>query len=215
MKRPTILLVNCSKNRDGNCGELLSSVAEELKKLEADTERFWIGADHITGCKFCHGCMETGRCVIDDRVNTFIEKATEADGFFIAAPQTRMTSNGSIDAMLERAFRAKLDAFRLKPYALVTLARRMSEDSGANRLSATIASAEMPMIGRKYWNLTGDGRDPRELFKNKSNVRELSSMVQNLLYFVRCIDVGCDAGLIRPSRAQTAFDPLDIFGTEK
>lgn len=34
----------------------------------------------------CHRCSELGRCVFDDCVNEFAQKAREADGFVFGSP---------------------------------------------------------------------------------------------------------------------------------
>ena len=40
----------------------------------------------ISGCIACKTCVKTGKCVFDDVVNEFVEKAKDVDGF-ILVPQ--------------------------------------------------------------------------------------------------------------------------------
>lgn len=71
--------------------------------------------------------MELKRCIIDDIVNVFIEKAKEADAFVFGAPVYYASMNGAMSAFMDRAFYAgnnNEDLMRLKPAASVVNARR-------------------------------------------------------------------------------------------
>ena len=79
-----VILVNGSPNEKGCTYTALQEAASALKANGIDTEIFWLGKKPIIGCTACGGC--NGKCVFDDVVNEFIEKAADADGFIFGSP---------------------------------------------------------------------------------------------------------------------------------
>ena len=75
-----VLLVNGSPHKNGCTYTALSEAAKTLNEENIETEIFWIGNKAISGCMGCKGCVQKGKCVFDDCVNEFVEKAAEADG---------------------------------------------------------------------------------------------------------------------------------------
>ena len=80
-----VLLVNGSPREMGCCNRALEECAKELQKNGIDTELFWIGTN-VQGCIGCGTCRKNGKCVFDDKVNEFVEKAKQMDGFIFASP---------------------------------------------------------------------------------------------------------------------------------
>lgn len=60
-----------------------------------ETEIFWIGNKPVGGCIACKACVNNGKCVLDDVVNRFREKAYEADGFIFGSPVHYITAPGA------------------------------------------------------------------------------------------------------------------------
>ena len=65
-----VLLVNGSPHKSGCTNRALEEVAATLQKEGIETEMFWIGNKPIGGCIACKRCVQTGKCVFDDIVNT-------------------------------------------------------------------------------------------------------------------------------------------------
>jgi Multimeric flavodoxin WrbA len=206
MKQLKVLLFNGSTNKKGNSEEVLVYASDRLKENGVAPEIFWIGPDHIHECKFCHRCLDTGRCVIDDPVNDFVEKAREADGFIFAAPVSRVGRGGSVASFIERCLFVDVEAFRLKPTAVITLAKRAADNPTHDMLNKHIASSEMPILASKYWNIGTNGSSPTELFKNKENVKEICTIANSMVYYLKCIEAGKEAGVERPEKILSAFD---------
>ena len=73
-----VLLVNGSPHEKGCTYTALTEVCKTLNEEGIDTEIFWIGIKPISGCIACKKCAELGKCVFNDTVNEFVEKAKEA-----------------------------------------------------------------------------------------------------------------------------------------
>ncbi|MGD9162565.1 MAG: flavodoxin family protein [Desulfobacteraceae bacterium] len=76
-----VLLVNGSPNKSGCTNTALEEVANTLNNEGIETEIYWIGNKPVSGCIACRKCAEKGKCVIDDIVNCFVEKAETWPGF--------------------------------------------------------------------------------------------------------------------------------------
>ena len=112
-----VLLVNGSPNKDGATNLALEEVAKTLNDNKIETEIFWIGNKAIAGCIGCGACFNTKRCFIDDKVNEFISKAEEADGFIFGSPVHYAGPTGFIKSFMDRCFYGKGYAFEYKPVA--------------------------------------------------------------------------------------------------
>lgn len=81
-----VLLTNGSPHAKGCTYTALCEVAEALNKEGIETQIFQVGTKPISGCLGCGACMKTGRCVISDTVNEFLDLAEQADGFVFGSP---------------------------------------------------------------------------------------------------------------------------------
>ena len=70
-----VLLVNGSPHANGCTYTALCEVAGALEAQGIETEIFQVGTKPVSGCLGCAACIKTGKCVIDDVVNEFVEKA--------------------------------------------------------------------------------------------------------------------------------------------
>lgn len=81
-----VLILNGSSHSDGATASLLEDLEKTLNKEGIETEEFFIGNEPIRDCIGCGKCAELGRCVFNDKVNEFVEKARSSDGFVFASP---------------------------------------------------------------------------------------------------------------------------------
>ena len=70
------------------------------------------------------GCIKTGKCVIDDKVNEFLEKAKEADGFIFGSPVHFAAISGALSSFMDRVFYGRGNLFANKVAAGVVSCRR-------------------------------------------------------------------------------------------
>ena len=81
-----VILVNGSPKKNGCTYTALREVEKSLNKNGIDTEIFWLGAKPMAGCIGCGTCLEKGKCFVDDKVNEFLEKVPNTDGFVFGTP---------------------------------------------------------------------------------------------------------------------------------
>jgi multimeric flavodoxin WrbA len=81
-----VLLVNGSPDEHGCTNRGLKEVAKSLNADGVETEIFWIGKN-VPGCLACDQCDDLDRCVYNDVVVRFAEKAKNADGFIFGSPR--------------------------------------------------------------------------------------------------------------------------------
>lgn len=74
------------------------------------------------GCDFCHN-GGNGRCVHEDMVNDWLEKAAEADGFVFGSPVYYAHPTGQFLSLLDRMFYAGGEYLQFKPGAAVVTDR--------------------------------------------------------------------------------------------
>ncbi len=75
-----------SPRRGGNTETLLEEVLRGAEKEGAKVERLYLSDFTITPCKECHGCDETGHCIILDDMEKIYPKLLEADVVILASP---------------------------------------------------------------------------------------------------------------------------------
>ena len=75
-----------SPRRGGNTELLLEEALRGAEKEGAKVERLYLSDITITPCKECHGCDQTGNCVILDDMQKIYPKLLEADVVILASP---------------------------------------------------------------------------------------------------------------------------------
>jgi multimeric flavodoxin WrbA len=75
-----------SPRRGGNTELLLEEALKGAEKEGAEVERIYLSDFTITPCKECHGCDNTGNCVILDDMEKIYPKLLEADVLILASP---------------------------------------------------------------------------------------------------------------------------------
>jgi len=75
-----------SPRRGGNTELLLEEALKGAEKEGAKVERIYLSDFTITPCKECHGCDNTGNCVILDDMEKIYPKLLEADILILASP---------------------------------------------------------------------------------------------------------------------------------
>jgi len=145
-----VLLVNGSSRANGCTAVALSEAEKALNEEGIETEMFFIGNAPISDCIACRKCKKTGRCVFNDIVNEFVDKARQADGFFFGSPVYFAHPAGRILSFMDRAFYSNGAAFAFKPAAAVLSARRagttasfdvLNEEWAESALKATFFSS--------------------------------------------------------------------------
>jgi multimeric flavodoxin WrbA len=75
-----------SPRRGGNTEILLEETLKGAEKEGASIERLYLDDLTITPCKECHGCDDTGKCILLDDMEKIYPKLLEADVVILASP---------------------------------------------------------------------------------------------------------------------------------
>lgn len=202
-----VLLVNGSPHEKGCTYTALTEVCKTLNEEGIDTEIFWIGIKPISGCIACKKCAELGKCVFNDTVNEFVEKAKEADGFIFGTPVHYAAASGAITSFMDRAFYSagcskQSDIFRYKPASAVVSARRAGTTATYDQINKYFGITEMPIISSRYWNMV-HGAKPKDVLKDEEGMQAMRILGRNMAYYLKCIEAGKKAGIELPKREKT------------
>ena len=196
-----VLLVNGSPHKDGCTYTALREVEKELNKQGIDTEMFWLGIEPIAGCISCKSCSKTGKCMFNDSVNEFLDKAKETDGFIFGTPVHYAAASGALTSFMDRAFYtaslSKSKVFYLKPAAAVVSARRAGTTAAFDQVNKYFSISQMPIISSRYWNMV-HGAKPEDVLKDEEGLQIMRVLGKNMAYFLRCKEAGEKCGIELP-----------------
>ncbi len=194
-----VLLLNGSPHPHGCTFTALSEVAGALEKNGIETEIFQIGNQPISGCIACGKCRDTGKCVISDGVNDFVEKAKSADGFVFGSPVYYASASGQISSFLDRAFYGKSAIFEGKPGAAVVSCRRAGSTASLDQLNKYFTISGMPVVSSRYWNMV-HGNTPEEVVQDKEGMQIMRTLGNNMAWLLKCIELGKAQGVSFPEK---------------
>ena len=202
-----VLLVNGGPHKEGCTYTALQEVAKELNKEGIETQIFWIGVKPISGCIACGNCFKNGKCVFNDVVNEFAEKAKEADGFVFGTPVHYASATGSISSFMDRLFYSTFtnpDLFRLKPAAAVVSARRAGTTVTYDQLNKYFGMNQMPIISSRYWNMVHGGT-PDEVRQDEEGMQIMRILGKNMAYYLKCVEAAKEKGIKMPVQEEITF----------
>lgn len=204
-----VLLVNGSPHQKNCTYTALTEVAKSLNEEGIETEIFWIQNKPIGGCIACLSCKEKGKCVFDDVVNEFVEKAKEVDGFIFGTPVHYAGATGNMTAFMDRVFYSAFcgghgDYFSYKPAATVISARRAGTTATYDQLNKYFGITQMPIISSRYWNMV-HGHTPEDVMKDEEGIQIMRILGKNMAYYLKCIEAGKEKGIYLPKLEKITF----------
>ena len=194
-----ILVVNGSPHANGCTYTALCEVAAALEAEGMETEMIQVGTKPVSGCLGCGACIKTGKCVIDDVVNEFIEKAKEADGFVFGSPVHYAGASGAITSFMDRAFYGKAAIYADKPAAAIVSCRRGGATAAFEQLNKYFTISNMPIVSSQYWNMV-HGNTPEQVRQDLEGLQTLRTLGKNMAWLLKCIEAGKAAGIAKPER---------------
>ena len=192
-----VLLVNGSPHKNGSTYVALREVETALNNEGIETSIVWLGTDAISGCLACGYCSRNGKCVKNDIVNEFAQRAKNADGFVFGTPVHYAGASGAIVSFLDRLFYSASSSLKHKPAAIITAARRGGTTAAYDQLIKYPAIAEMPIISSNYWNMV-HGAVASDVPEDKEGMQTMRVLGKNMAYFIKCIEAGKKAGINLP-----------------
>ena len=204
-----VLLVNGSPHKNGCTNRALEEVAKVLSDEGLETEIYWIGAKPVGGCMGCFQCEKLKKCVIEDDVNEFRQKAYEADGFIFGSPVHYAGASGNLVGFMDRLFFSEFigngnKAFYLKPATAVVSARRAGTTTVFSQLMKYFTVQEMPVISTRYWNMV-HGMEAKEVETDGEGLCNMRVLGHNMAYFLKCREAANKAGIPLPTREEPVF----------
>jgi len=193
-----VLLLNGSGNEYGCTFTALSEIAAALEKEGIETEIFQLGKEPIRDCIGCGACGKLGHCVFEeDKVNEFVTKAREADGFVFGTPVYYAHPSGRVLSFLDRAFYSGKSAFAFKPGAAAASARRAGTTASLDVLNKYFTISNMPVVSSNYWNMV-HGNKPEEVKQDLEGLQIMRGIGRNMAWMIKCIKAGKAAGVEVP-----------------
>lgn len=192
-----VLLVNGSAHRNGCTYTALEEVAIALNNEDIETEIFQLGNPEIRDCCGCQACRKIGKCVYDDVVNVFVEKAREFDGFIFGTPVYYAHPSGRILSFMDRAFYSGGSAFAFKPAAAIASARRSGTTASFDVINKYFTINNMPIISSVYWNNI-HGNAPEQAKQDLEGLQTMRTLGRNMAWILKCIETGRKMGITRP-----------------
>ena len=203
-----VILVNGSPHQNGCTYTALSEVADTLNKEGIETAFFWIGTKPLNGCLACETCATKKRCAIEDKVNEFLNIASECDGFVFGSPVHFAAAGGAITSFMDRVFYAdyngELHLFYLKPAACVVSARRSGTTAAYDQLNKYFGIMKMPIISSQYWNMV-HGETPAQVSKDLEGLQIMRTLGRNMAFFLKCKEAGLQQGVALPKSEKTIY----------
>ena len=193
-----VLLLNGSSHRNGCTYTALEEVERALNREQIETEIFQLGNPELRDCSGCKACKQIGKCVYNDVVNVFVEKALDFDGFVFGTPVYYAHPSGRILSFLDRVFYSGSYAFKYKPAAAVASARRSGTTASFDVLNKYFAINNMPIVTSQYWNnIHGNIMD--EALKDEEGLQTMRTLGVNMAWLLKCIESGKKLGIVRPN----------------
>lgn len=204
-----VLLFNGSPHKEGCTYTALKEIEKTLKEEGIDSEIYQIGTEPVAACRACYACSKLGRCVINDRVNDFIDYAADFDGFIFGSPVHYASACGGITAFLDRAFFAagrKKDkvVFTHKPGAAIVSARRSGTTATLDQLNKYFTITQMPVISGRYWNMV-HGATASDVLKDEEGLQNMRILARNMAWHLKCREAGEKAGVPMPKKEEITF----------
>lgn len=192
-----VLLVNGSSRENGCTATALGEVARALNEEGVETEFYFIGNQPISDCMACHYCRKAGKCVMDDGINEFVEKARSMDGFVFGSPVYYAHPSGRLLTFMDRAFYSGGSAFDFKPAAAVVSARRAGTTASMDVINKYFTIRSMPVVSSNYWNAV-HGYTPDDVRQDKEGMMTMYNIGKNMAWLLKCIEAGKASGISHP-----------------
>lgn len=192
-----VLMLNGSAHQKGNTYLSLLEVGKTLEAEGIDYEIFQLGGGPVRDCIGCGKCSEKGCIFDDDKVNEFVAKAKEADGFVFGTPVYYAHPSGRILSFLNRVFYSSGKAFAFKPGASVAVARRGGASASFDVLNKYFGISQMPTVGSTYWNLV-HGWEQGEAALDTEGLQTMRNLARSMAWMLKCFEAGKASGVPLP-----------------
>ena len=98
-----VLGIYGSPRKGGNTDQLLDKVLEGARSAGAEVKVVYARDLKMSGCIECGGCDKTGKCVVEDDMQSVYPLLEEADVIFLASPIFFYSLTAQLKALIDRA----------------------------------------------------------------------------------------------------------------
>lgn len=201
-----VMLVNGSLHEKGCTYTALCEVEKALNANGIETEIFQLSGKGVSACKGCWACKKLGKCVIDDAVNEFVEKAADFDGFVFGSPVYYASASGGLVSFMDRVLYSGGKKLAYKPAAAVVSCRRAGASTTFDVINKYFTINNMLIVGSNYWNEV-HGNFAEEVLKDEEGLQTMRVLGNNMAWVLKCLQLGKEAGLalVRERKIMTNF----------
>ena len=204
-----VLLFNGSPNKEGCTYTALKEIAKTLKEEGIDSEIYQVGTEVIAPCKACRACAKLGKCVIDDKVNEFVNLAENFNAFILGSPVHYASASGLATSFLDRAFFSAFMSgrghiFKQKFGAAIASARRAGTTATLDQLNKYFTITQMPIVSGRYWNMV-HGSCKEEVLKDEEGMQNMRFLARNMAWLLKCKEAAEKAGIRPPKQEDVIF----------
>jgi multimeric flavodoxin WrbA len=185
-----VVAFNGSPHKNGNTAILLRRVLAVLEAEGIETELIQLAEQEIHGCTACGACLKTKnrQCIIvNDNINSYIEKIVAADGILLGSPTYNSMMTPEMKAFIDRtATVAKTndDLFQRKVGAAVVTMRRAGGILTFDAINNYFLIGQMIVPGSSYWN-DGIGFLPGEVEKDAEGLETMDILGKNMAWLIK------------------------------
>jgi len=204
-----VLLFNGSPHKKGCTYTALEEIQKTLNEEGIESDIYQIGIEPIGACRACYACQKLGKCVIDDKVNDFLDYAKDFDGFVFGSPVHYASACGGITAFLDRAFfvafaSGRGDIFVRKPGCAIASARRAGTTATLDQLNKYFTITQMPVVSGRYWNMV-HGANAEEVKQDLEGMQNMRFLARNMAWLLKCIEQGKKQGINEPKQEEVIY----------
>ncbi|UCF56213.1 MAG: flavodoxin family protein [Deltaproteobacteria bacterium] len=98
-----VLGIYGSPRKGGNTDQLLDKALEGAQSAGAEISRVYARDLKMSGCIECGGCDKTGKCVVDDDMQSVYPLLEEAGVIFLASPIFFYSVTAQVKALIDRS----------------------------------------------------------------------------------------------------------------
>ena len=204
-----VLLFNGSPNKEGCTYTALKEIEKTLKEEGIESFIYQVGTEAITPCKACRACAKLGKCVIDDKVNEFVNLAEEYDAFVFGSPVHYASASGLATAFLDRAFfsasmSGRAHIFKHKFGTAIASARRAGTTATLDQLNKYFTISQMPIVSGRYWNMV-HGSCPDDVIQDKEGMQNMRFLARNIAWLLKSREAAEKAGIQPPKQEDIIY----------
>lgn len=193
-----VLLINGGPHKDGCTNLALEEIVKTLKEENIETEIMWLGVKGQAGCIGCNHCLQTNnRCFMKDKVNEFLDKVEETDGFIFGSPVHFAAASGNLTSFLDRAFYGRTNMFKGKVCASVVSCRRGGASAAFDQINKYALMSNMYIVGSSYWNQI-HGSNKEEAKQDLEGLQTMRNLAKNMAYILKCMKLGNEQNIQKP-----------------